>query len=599
MANAKSVNPDVPFMRGKIKQFIKENITLLIATIAFIITFLFFLYTYFLPNDTDSLVASEGSGDMRVFSEYAYYDITSDEAYLYVNFADSEVELNEQEKVIVCKDTYNNPAIVEYEDGGVYHISNLSENTTYACEIAVPQTSANRSKSFEPIGYFQTIDPNYLNITEARYDAYDVGFNVVFRASWQSPAKDFLLTKSVLDNQGLIISQEEVLLSRYTYTDNKLEAGVKYVYEMRAISGEFFGDPISFDFYVPLGEKIEDGLKSEPTQVYRIIPDQFMVSEAYDLTQASKIDDINIITTSIYSHFLVLHNGVPLLTKNIARHTGYILAGAIVENEFKLEAVYLLDDISDDYILGAYLDGETIVLTSFEGMPNLSFTTPEGESKTIPVSNGRANIGDYYPYIFLTSPNGAVKISQPSETIILEYDEKSRKLSWSSSEKFNSFLVNVLNPEGKKVYSVLLDGSEYIFDKNLPQQSLRVEVLGYADSGIRIIGRKNIASAQNKIGAVENIVIQKAGNSVAIEWKSEPSYSHIIELSVKGNDIWVELANVPAGENSHLLRGITNLNSGNYSLRITPKSSISRGDSSISECYLRVSKLKDYQILCE
>ena len=571
-----------------------SKIILLGSATLFAAALIYFL-TSLLPKD-NSLNSAEDSLSSSLISEYVYYDISESSAQLFINFDNTKLSSNEIE--VKCGETKAKLDIVNIDvEKDVYSIKNLKINTQYECYFTINEAFGDNT--LHSLGYFDTTKRIDLNIVDVKFDAYDVGFNVVFRVSWAGDAAQYLVTKTKLNGKE-IAYQNEVLLSRNNYLDNKVEVNSEYQYEIRALDEGKLGAPIFINVFVPAGERIEDNSGSASGKSLRILKEKLDI-ETSDLEEIFLADGNDIIASK-YTHFIINESGFPILVNDLSNKFGHIYAGVISENKFKIGSIYIIENVLDDIIFNAILENNILSVEGSGDIARIRYYTPEGELLESDLLNGEATIDAIYDYIYLKTQQGLVKISQTKLSSQIDYSVETRRLSWDqtgASNKYGSFLLRILGDNRQPIFSVLLSDSYYVLDQQISEESITVEVLGYSKDGIVLLGSKQIKNIQSVLIPVEKLEMQKLGASLSIAWDSNNNYSYVIEIAKRGTARWQLIGETQIGSNSYTLRNVADLTNGEYRVRISPKNSTMVGSPTVAECYIRVSNLKDYQILCE
>jgi hypothetical protein len=560
----------------------------------FAVSLLYFIFSL-LPKD-QSVIGSQDVLSSTLISEYVYYDISGSSAKLFINFDNTELEPTSVE--IKCGESDSELTNISLsEEKYIYHIQNLKLDTRYECYFTLNDEIGN--KPLYDLGYFNTINTLNLVVNDAKFDAYDVGFNVVFRAAWTGDAKQYLVTKTKLSGDDILL-QSEAIVSRNNYLDNKVEVNSRYQYEIRALNSGNLGKPVFINFLVSTGERFEDIPAEKVGNTLRILEENNRIKTA-DLEE-TLFDDVNNIPAAEYTHFIVNGSSFPILINDLSSISGYIYAGNLVKNKFKAESIYVIEDVSDDIIFNASLDGRILSVDGSGNIMKVRYYNPSGELLDSNLTNGTANLEISYDYIYLKTQQGLVKVSQKYDAPQITYSAETRRVSWNSLNSFNkysSFLLRISDKQGEPIFAVLLASPFYTLDQEIAEESLMVEILGYSREGLVLLDRKQIDNIQTNLIRVNKLEIEKIGSSLSLNWDANRNYSYIIEIGQQGTSRWQTITETKIGESSYLLRNVTDLNQGRYDIRVSPKNSNMVGNPTVAECQIRVSNLKDYQILCE
>jgi hypothetical protein len=571
-----------------------STVVLLSSAGLFAISLLYFLFSL-LPKDLAD-DASQESLSSKLISEYVYYDISDSSAKLFINF--DNTGLNPAAVEIKCGE--NGAELINISLSGeedVYHINNLQLNTRYECYFTLNYESGN--KTLYDLGYFNTINTLNLVVNDAKFDAYDVGFNVVFRASWSGDAEQYLVTKTKLSGEDILL-QSEAIVSRNNYLDTKVGVNSRYQYEIRALNSGKLGQPVFINVLVPAGERFEDVPAETVGVSLRILVEDVRIKTAG--LEEIQLEDINNIAASDYTHFIVNESGLLILINDLSNSSGFIYAGSLDGNRFKAESIYVIEDLTDDIIFNASLNDKVLSLDGSGNIMKVRYYNPSGELLESILNNGTARLEMSYDYIYLKTQQGLVKVSQKYNASQIAYSAETRRVSWdniNSFNKYNSYLLKISSNRGEPIFAVLLDNPSYILDQEIAEESLMIEILGYAREGLVLLGSKQIDNIQRTLIRVNKLEMEKIGTSLSLNWDANSNYSYIIEISQRGSSRWQTIRETKPGENSYLLRNVTDLNQGRYDIRISPKNSNMVGSPTVAECHIRVSNLKDYQILCE
>lgn len=566
---------------------------LLASAGVFAISLLYFLFS--LPPQSQLSDKSRESFSSTLISEYVYYDISDNSAKLFINFDNTELTPSAVEVKCGENDSKLETISLSAEEY-VYHINNLKLNTLYECYFTLNNGGDN---ALYDLGYFNTINELNLVVNEAKFDAYDVGFNVVFRAAWVGDAEQYLITKTKLDGENILF-QSETIVNRDNYLDNKVEVNSRYQYEIRALSSGELGKPVFINFLVSTGERVEDIPADREGDSLRILREGVRIQPAE--REETLLEDVNKIPASEYTHFIVNDSGLPIIINDLNNRTGYIYAGSLVENKFKAESTYIVEDVSDDIIFNARLEGKVLNVDGSGGILKVRYYSPEGELLESNLNNGSATLENVYEYLYLKTQQGLVKVSQGYKASQITYSAETRRVSWGNPggfNKYSSFLLQISNKQGESIFAVLLTSPFYTLDQEISEESIIIEILGYSGEGLVLLGSKEIENIQTNLIMVKKLEMEKIGSSLSLNWDANSNYSYIIEIGQQGTSRWQTIAETKIGENSYLLRNVADLNRGRYDIRVSPKNSNMVGDPTSAECHIWVSNLKDYQILCD
>lgn len=566
------------------------NVVLALSVGVFVSSLLFFLMnTLNNPTGFFGSASEEGSS----IEEYLYYDITSDSASLYIN-----LEMPISQATVSCKPESGQAKKFESKTLELT-LNGLMSDMSYSCSATLSGDNINISQS---IGAFTTKSENYLDIGSVKADAYDVSFNVVFRASWESEASNFLITKSSLGESSNIISQHEEILSTNTYLDNKLEIGKRYQYEIRAISGSTVGNPAIFNFTVAANQRLEDISPEGEASSLRILDSNFQFNNEF--SPKVSIASFSDIETANYNSYVSLSESIPFLVDSPLGLDGLILAGTLSKNNiFKPTTLYETPEKKELQIQSVELIGKDLKIRFNYTAKEVSYYTPNGVlNKSKIDTNTNTAVLDYeHSYINILVENRFVKINQSSPNNRISYDPESGIVSWSAAAHYKGFLVLISTPEGDEVYRVGTSSTNYAIDVLPNLDKVNVEILGYPDFGTpKFLGSQLIKLPEsNQSITIKTLVIEKAGSSLALKWDGDLRNQHYIQISPRNRNAWQTVATIQAGSDSHILPEITKLNTGNYNIRLVPERQDVVGNPYNYECYLKVDKNINYQIICE
>lgn len=578
-------------MEEPLKNKRTANIVLALSVGIFISALLFFIVSTL--NNPNGFFSSNGKEDKIVLEEYLYYDITSNSAKLYINV---EVPINQV--TTSCKPENGQAKKFESKTNEII-LEELTPNTAYSCSITVMGTDITLSQS---AGGFTTQSEEYLNITDIKADAYDVSFNVVFRASWNSEASSFLITKSLLDKNSNIISQEEIIISENKYLDNNLEIGKKYQYELRAIAGSSLGEPVIFNFTVTANQRLEDLSVKNKSNSIRILEPSFSYNNK--ITPNVSLSSFSEIESDKYNSYVYLTQNLPIMVSSPLGLDGKLLAGVFEKDSgFTPVTLYETPEKKELQIRSAELKGKELKISFNYDIEEVSYYSPDGilHISKINKATDTAMLGYDYAYINIKVGSFFVKVNQASSDGEISYDSDSGKLSWNAPAHYRGFLLIISTTDNKEIYRVGTSSTEYIIDTLPNLDKIKINIIGYPDFDNPIsLGSQLIRLPDNPQSiTVKNLIIEKAGNSLAITWSGDMRNEHEIQISPRNKNVWQTISTVPKGNNSLIYPDIVKLNTGNYSLRIVPKREDVLGKPYNYECYLKVDKNINYQIICE
>lgn len=544
-------------------------------------------------NNPNGFFGSIDRQEELIIEEYLYYDIGSDSAKLYINIEDSTSEIT-----VTCKPE-DGPAKKFESNDNEFVLNNLTPDTSYSCSVTFSSELASGSQA---IGVFTTKSKDYLNINNMKADAYDVSFNVVFRASWESKATSYLITKSLLGDESKVISQQEVVLYEPTYLDNILEIGKQYQYEIRSISGSTLGEPAIFNFKVEANQRLEDIVPTDKSNSVRILEPNFIFNENFE--SKTNVTTYSEIPIEKYEGYVFLSNGLPIFVDNISGLEGLILAGKIgADKKFKPNTLYEIPITREIQIKSAELKGKELKINFNYKVDEILYYSPDGVLHKAGVDelSSIATLDYEHPYINIKMNNFFIKINQSSPDSNITYDSDSGVISWSAASHFKSFILIASSLEGKEVYRVATGSPKYTIDILPNLDKVNIEIIGYPDLGApKSLGKQIIKLPESTSSiSLKSLTLEKAGSSLALEWDGDIRNEYEIQISPRNGASWQTIFTVPEGNTSYILPDIIKLNTGNYDLRVMPKRKNVLGKAYTYECYLKIDKNVNYQIICE
>lgn len=560
-----------------------SKIVLVISSALFAIAVGYYIYS---EASGDQITKDSNSNSLTPsqFEEYAYYDITDSTATLVLG------DNPKGEHTLFCEEagSSNGKGKVEVSiTGKETVIPNLLSATSYSCSI----NAGERSQS---ISGFETKNKDYLLLSNLSADAYALADGGVFRATWDSLAPAYLITRIATGEPGKAVEHREEVIFDLEYTDDSLKVGYSYEYQIRALEyPDILGTPIGVKFSLAADSKFEDikinanepsplpfrGLSSQELLTEVLKYSEIIVKKGEQAFAATQWGLLAVSRDSLKNYQLIT-----VLDKNYQIVRTYSLSAPSMAT-FKLSENKLtaLDDVSSN------------------SSSHVIIVTPSGKRSKQPVVSGEVELSKAYPYVFIEYHNGElIRIEQTKapETNI-SFENSTSLITWSPEPFASSYLL-VIKPESTDIaYKVAVSNPSYKLDKLSNSEKTKVVIYAYTPQGIKLLGDKAITRVSNEIASVRSVVLNKAGSALIVTVESENKYSHLIEISPAGKEGWKALTEIKAGETSFFFENVIALESGSYKLRIISKYKELLGESNNPNCELQVDKNINYQLICK
>jgi hypothetical protein len=556
-----------------------SKIALVISSAFFTVAIGYYLYLN-IPAGED--IENKASSTLiSQFEEHAYYDISDSSAKLILDTAP-----NGQYKV-ACKEYGSDYPTIEKELSGEETVLlNLKPSTEYSCSI-------NNGELSSILSGFKTKPSEYLSLSKLSADAYALGDRGLFRATWDSIAPAYLVTRIRVGDDGSLEYKERVILDS-EYTDDSLKVGYSYEYQIRALSyPDSLGEPSVFKFELGSESKFEDIKISDnkATEVpFRNISSDLIAESIMEVSDiVIKKGEVALASTpwgfiSVPKASFNKYKTILILDNNYKAIRAYAISTP-------LSAVFTLSGKD----LSAFGENKN------NDYSHAIFYNPAGAKAKIVLLDGKAELKKAYPYIFIEYPNGElIKVEQslPPKTVI-RFESNNSLITWDAEPFASSYLIDIKSNPSGLTYKVITSSPAYTLDQISNSEKFEISIYAYTPKGIKLLGKKSVTRISKEILPIRKATLEKAGTTLIITIESEDRYSHIIEISPATKDSWRTLTELIPGESDFFFDNVLSLESGSYKVRVSPKSNGIIGERTISNCELKVDKDINYQIVCK
>jgi hypothetical protein len=556
-----------------------SRIVLIISSAFFAISVGYYLFSNISNIEGIQTVKAETSSISQI-EEYAYYDITDSSATLVLG-VEPEFEYR-----LSCQASNGAATVSLAILANETSIDNLKSDTKYSCII-------NTGKQEQPLSGFETKTSDYLLLSNFSADAYALDEDGLFRATWDSDAPAYLVTRiKVGDNIPKEYTDKIIFDTKYT--DDRLKVGYQYEYQIRALSySDKLGSVNVFKF------DLEDKVKLEDIKVSNDKPSFIPFRRLTSITSPSIILDASDIVIKKGEQALA-STAWGLLAVSRGSLETYKSIIILDENQ-KIVRSYSL---STPEILEFRLSGEELI-----GIGNMSnnspshiiLISPDGKRDKFSMVSGKAQLEKVFPYVYIEYPNGElIKVVQDDRTKVnISFENSTSLITWAAQPLASSYLLIIESDSADLIYKVGVSRPSYKLDKLPNSKNIKITVYAFTTNGIKLLGEKDITIISPEIEPIREIILDKAGSALIITLDSEKKYSHIIEISPADKNVWNLITEVKVGETSYFFGNVITWKSGSYELRITPKYNGKLGESTISNCELKVDKDINYQLNCK